>query len=205
MSVELKQPFIQISRHYTPLPDQGDGRIRLLVKRKEDGEMSRYVMALPAGAEVNVRGEYAEWELPKEEGARVVFLVGGTGIAPALQGADKVLAKDGEARVRILWAVRWPEETGGKVREMLEGLEKKFDGRLEVGMYVDSEKPLAKEVVEESVKAWGAKDVVVCGPDGFIAYWAGKKEWVGGEQLQGPLGGVVGALVKGQPVKVFKL
>ena len=204
VSVELRQPFIQIVRHYTPLPGGEDGKIRLLVKRVEQGEMSRYVMALPEGAEVGVRGEYVEWELPAEKGARVLFLAGGTGVAPALQGAEKLLRRDEQAQMRILWAVRWPEEVGGAVAEMVKGLEEKFKGRLEVKCYVDAVKPLAPTVVQEAV-SWGPSEVVVSGPDGFIGYWAGLKEWVGGEQVQGKVGGVVGHLVKETGVKVWKL
>ncbi|EFX04826.1 cytochrome c mitochondrial import factor [Grosmannia clavigera kw1407] len=36
--------------------------------------------------------------------------------------------------------------------------------------------------------------LLVSGPDGFVSSWAGPKRWAGGQERQGPLGGVLGAL-----------
>jgi hypothetical protein len=54
----------------------------------------------------------------------------------------------------------------------------------------------------------GAKEaeklVLISGPDGFIEYWAGRKVWIGGQEAQGPLGGVLGQMKLGD-WKVWKL
>ena len=36
--------------------------------------------------------------------------------------------------------------------------------------------------------------IMISGPDGFMEYWAGRKEWVGGREVQGRLGGVLGKM-----------
>jgi hypothetical protein len=113
-SVLFKQPQLQIARAYTLLPaepGQADDELRFLIRREKGGEVSSYLHRLEAGAEVEVRGPNAEYVLPEKVG-KVVFLAGGTGIAPALQIAKAVA---GEADVHILWANRQREDCeGGK-------------------------------------------------------------------------------------------
>ncbi|KAL7795425.1 hypothetical protein V8C37DRAFT_42086 [Trichoderma ceciliae] len=40
---------------------------------------------------------------------------------------------------------------------------------------------------------------MISGPDGFIAHYAGPKRWLGGQQVQGPIGGVAAQLQKRYP------
>jgi ferredoxin-NADP reductase len=115
-SVLFKQPQLQIARAYTLLPrelGQADDELRFLIRREKGGEVSGYLHRLEAGAEVEVRGPHAEYTFPEgEKVGKVVFLAGGTGIAPALQAARAVA---GEADVHILWANRQREDCeGGK-------------------------------------------------------------------------------------------
>lgn len=115
-SVLFKQPQLQIARAYTLLPrelGQADDELRFLIRREKGGEVSGYLHRLEAGAEVEVRGPHAEYVFPEEEKVgKMVFLAGGTGIAPALQAAKAVV---GEADVHILWANRQREDCeGGK-------------------------------------------------------------------------------------------
>ncbi|PRT55215.1 Cytochrome c mitochondrial import factor CYC2 [Wickerhamiella sorbophila] len=133
-SVQVKHPEIQIARKYTPLPlyymqsrENGEekallrilgsapdeGRLVLVVKKYDDGEMSRYLHSLPVGSEVELRGPYVEHKFPythadmspvrepmldlptrmKAEKPidpaaipdNIAFFTAGTGIAPALQ------------------------------------------------------------------------------------------------------------------------
>lgn len=120
-SVLFKQPQLQIARAYTLLPaepGQADDELRFLIRREKGGEVSSYLHRLEAGAEVEVRGPNAEYVLPEKVG-KVVFLAGGTGIAPALQAAKAVA---GEADVHILWANRRREDCeGGKSDTVSEG------------------------------------------------------------------------------------
>ncbi|KAH0415269.1 hypothetical protein KCU90_g14839, partial [Aureobasidium melanogenum] len=37
----------------------------------------------------------------------------------------------------------------------------------------------------------GKKIILVSGPEGFINYWAGPKQWLNGREVQGPLGGAL--------------
>jgi hypothetical protein len=137
-SVQLKQPQLQIARAYTLLPPelgQAPDELRLLIRREKGGEVSGYLHRLESGAEIEVRGPSVEYELP-EKLNKVVFLAGGTGIAPALQIARHVR---GEADLHILWASRRREDCEGGVSDTVS------DGQGWAGM----------------VKGWFGKEVVV--------------------------------------------
>lgn len=111
-SVEIKQPQLQIARSYTLLPSrstQDDGALRLLIRKEQRGEVSGYIHRLTLGAELEIRGPCAEYVLP-ENVDTVMFLAGGTGIAPALQVAESI---GHGTYMRILWANRKREDCLG--------------------------------------------------------------------------------------------
>lgn len=120
-SVQIKQPQLQIARAYTPLPPDPspkDGRsqdLRLLIRQEEGGEVSTYLHRLPESATIEIRGPNTEIELPRNI-IEVVFLAGGTGIAPAMQVAQ-ALARRTSSRMHILWANRRREECEGGVSD----------------------------------------------------------------------------------------
>lgn len=179
-SVEIKQPQLQIARHYTPLPplpalsslpsqplvdekntsessntneaqakqnsktrqsqkeqyEQAD--LRILIRRMDGGEMSNYLSRQRVGDTVWLRGPHLGFDVVRRLGnddgnggcnngvtetsririqRGVVFLAGGTGIAPGLQIAHKLLDghdSDGDqTRISILWANRWGADALG--------------------------------------------------------------------------------------------
>lgn len=262
-SVQVKQPQLQIARAYTPLPpcSEGPGRedgepedIRLLVRQERGGEVSTYLHRLPEQSTIELRGPNVECELP-DDIRDVIFLAGGTGIAPAMQIAQAMAPRTGST-MHILWANRRREECvggvnddevedrgysrsgwlsslfGGGQRAMQEGLDaahsnqgtgvivqeleglkeriQRHTGGLTVQYYVDDEKKFIKpgdvtKLLElDAPGETGSKIIFVSGPDGFITHWAGKKEWIGGREEQGRLGGMLGQMdLKGWTV--FKL
>ncbi|RYO84343.1 hypothetical protein DL766_002698 [Monosporascus sp. MC13-8B] len=127
-SVEIKQPQLQIARRYTPLPPpitaatgsgaertSEDEELRFLIRRMDGGEMSNYLSQLDVGDRVWLRGPHLGFDVARRLGGadHVVFLAGGTGVAPALQVARRLLlAKDAGrddhhgSSVSLLWANR---------------------------------------------------------------------------------------------------
>lgn len=140
-SVEIKQPQLQIARNYTPLRPaptaagagggDGDGggtaesaaHLRFLIRRYDGGEMSTYLSRLGPGDEVWLRGPHLGFDVAARLGAAgecVVFLAGGTGVAPALQVARHLLSaprsrrgKEGRLSVEIIWASRSRADCAG--------------------------------------------------------------------------------------------
>lgn len=150
-SVEVKQPQLQIARNYTPLPPlpaggggDGDGpappaQLRFLVRRYDGGEMSTYLSRLRPGDDVWLRGPHLGFDVAARLGAageRVVFLAGGTGVAPALQVARYLLPlqstqRQGKLSMEIVWASRSRADCAGcpRLHERAEG-GRGFWGRL---------------------------------------------------------------------------
>lgn len=115
--MQIKQPQLQIARSYTPLPpsdDSDDNDLRFLIRRDPHGEVSGYLHKLPLDATLDLRGPQIEYEIP-EGVEEVLFLAGGTGIAPALQLVRTLLehessVKGKHPRVQVLWANRKCED-----------------------------------------------------------------------------------------------
>jgi len=123
-SVQIKQPQLQIARAYTPLPPTSDSHkkghdepadIRLLIRHEEGGEVSTYLHRLPKGSVIELRGPNTEVELPLDI-KEVIFLAGGTGIAPAMQIAQALGRRTG-SKLHILWANRKRDECVGGVSD----------------------------------------------------------------------------------------
>lgn len=135
-SVEVKQPQLQIARNYTPLPPPpADGdqqqqqqqlQLQFYVRRYTGGEVSSYLSRLAHGDQIEIRGPHLGFDLAQRVGAgektttrrKVVFLAGGTGVAPALQAAAVLLrqADDVAVDVDVLWANRGGADCAGCAR-----------------------------------------------------------------------------------------
>lgn len=134
-SVQIKHPLLTIARLYTPLPpflsDQNEptpqekfgsvssypeeNQLRFLIRNNPDGELSKYLSRMQAGGRLELRGPYQEYELP-DDVKDVVFLVGGTGISPAIQAIHTLHEtedKGPKPSISILWANRRSEDCSG--------------------------------------------------------------------------------------------
>jgi homoaconitate hydratase len=117
-SVQVMQPELQIARSYTPLPPLENAepeRLRLFVRQEPQGEVSTFLHKISRGTVVHLRGPQLEYEIPQDVD-EVLFIAGGTGIAPALQLAHtlfkyRVSALEDGPRLRILWANRRREDS----------------------------------------------------------------------------------------------
>lgn len=261
-SVQIKQPQLQIARAYTPLPSTAEGNkeganesedVRLLIRQEAGGEVSTYLHRLPKESAIELRGPNTELTLPRDI-IEVIFLAGGTGIAPAMQVAQALARRTG-SRMHILWANRRREEciggisddTGdaamqnrvgwwrsfwspsepvvdtpladssdstakGVIVKELDALKQRSlptKGGLDVNYYVDEEHTFIQpSEIERRItrkrEGTGSRLIIVSGPEGFLEYWAGKKLWAGGREVQGPLGGQLGRMNLGE-WKVIKL
>lgn len=170
-SVEMKQPQLQIARHYTPLPPLSDaqenaGELRFLIRKMDSGEMSNYLYRLRVGDQVWLRGPHYGFDIVKRMGEAkdVVFLAGGTGVAPALQIAHKLLdgtenAPPGQRpSVRILWANRRNVDSLGRTElqgktkrigdsgvansltDQIVDLKQRHQGHFDIDYFVDEER-----------------------------------------------------------------
>lgn len=193
VSLEVKDPSMQISRFYTPLPAEpgtetaGERLVRLYFRRYERGPISGLLGRSGEDSQIEIRGPKTDAVMP-QDAERILAIVGGTGVTTALQGVGKV------GEMRVLYCVRNKEEAGLWRRFVPSGAK-----GVSVSEFVDREGGLRDEDVRDVLEEWKNKEgknyVIVSGPDGFIKYWAGPKNFVEGRETQGELGGVLGSLI----------
>ncbi len=132
------QPELQIARAYTPLPPRdGDEpeQLRLFVRQEPNGEVSTFLHTIYRGTLVHLRGPHLEYEIPTDVD-EVLFIAGGTGIAPALQVAHtlfkyRTALPDNSPKLRILWANRRQEDSyRGPVSNISQSFQEKADSNL---------------------------------------------------------------------------
>ncbi|KAL2815887.1 hypothetical protein BJX63DRAFT_151729 [Aspergillus granulosus] len=247
-SVMFKQPQLQIGRDYTPLPpvssDQdADECLRFFIRKDPFGEVSRYLHSIKIGTPIEVRGPRIECQIPPET-QTILFIAGGTGIAPALQAGHTLLRRTDEnnrPRIHILWATRqredcrggysdhtttasneagwlWPSQLFNRSKHRaaapaeskidvgtsivvkdLEALKAQYPGQVTVEYFVDEESTfIGKRSILDFTNSAVSSDeqhkrnmILVSGPEGFISYMAGPKQWAQGMELQGPLQGLI--------------
>ncbi|KAL8906233.1 MAG: hypothetical protein Q9207_002155 [Kuettlingeria erythrocarpa] len=138
-SVQIKHPLLTIARLYTPLPPflsdpneptpqekfksvsvyPEENQLRFLIRNNPDGELSKYLARMQAGGRLELRGPYQEYELP-DDVKHVIFLVGGTGISPAIQAIHTFHENEDNGpkpSISILWANRRSEDCLGGMME----------------------------------------------------------------------------------------
>lgn len=198
----------RVMRAYTPTsrPDQ-QGYFDLLIKSYEFGKLSPHLHSLRPGNSVEVRGPVGRFRYtpnkyvsPQSMG----LVAGGTGLTPCLQVIRCVLEGNGggkQAEDRTCFTLLFQNRTEEDIllREELDGLEKRFPGRLRVIYFLSN--PATKEfgastaATSAQIKRNGAGDgygrevrgyinaevvqavlrpercpfVCVCGPSGFNA------------------------------------
>ena len=130
VSIEAKQPQLQIARAYTPLPPlpgaagaAGDEPVlRFFIRHDENGEMSGYLKRLLLGATIFLRGPNIELKLPGDVD-KILFLAGGTGIAPALQVAYALSGSRDNCKMKptmhVLWANKRKEDCMGGLSDTI--------------------------------------------------------------------------------------
>ncbi|KAF9892170.1 hypothetical protein FE257_002576 [Aspergillus nanangensis] len=121
-SVMFKQPQLQIGRDYTPLPSTSEEEahsLRFFIRKDPFGEVSRYLHSLELGTPIEVRGPKIECEIPSNT-QQILFIAGGTGIAPALQAGHTLLRRTDpthQPRIHILWANRRRQDCAGGISD----------------------------------------------------------------------------------------
>lgn len=208
-AVSIAQPEMQIARAYTPLPPTGSedkcDELRFLIRVERGGEVSGYLNRLPVGSKVLLR----EGRGPGSAGLNVedmhnmgvenmVFLVGGTGIAPAMQFAHSLLEEeqwqDWRPKMHIVWANRRREDCLGdngdsatddgrrlnRIVMELEALKSKHPDQLSIDYVVDEERTSIDESrVLQIARTMPASThrtnyIFVSGPQGFVKYFSGQ-------------------------------
>ena len=102
----------QAERSYSIASAPESGRIELLVERLEDGEVSSYLTEeLRTGDGLELRGPIGGWfAWDVNEGGPLLFVAGGSGIAPLMAMARHRKAAGSDVPIRLLYSSRSYEE-----------------------------------------------------------------------------------------------
>ncbi|KAG2188038.1 hypothetical protein INT44_000789, partial [Umbelopsis vinacea] len=137
-SVYIKDDSIQIMRPYTPINDPSvDGHIDLLVKRYEQGSISKMLCRSKPGEEVFVRGPMVEFEYPSATYKHVAMIAGGTGITPMYQLIRHILSDPKECQTKMTLIYANKTEQDILLRNELADLEKQHPDRLDIHYTLD--------------------------------------------------------------------
>ena len=157
-SVQVMQPELQIARSYTPLPPNNstpDEQIRLLVRKEPQGEVSGFLHKLAPGTIVHLRGPHPEYRIP-DDIDEILFLAGGTGVAPALQVAyslytARAMPPGRTPKMHILWANRRREDSyAGLKPSPVEELRASIMAKVRAGLDFDRAEKQPKKLKQSS-------------------------------------------------------
>ncbi|KAJ3146823.1 hypothetical protein HDU86_008381 [Geranomyces michiganensis] len=206
--VVVKDHTCQVARSYTPVT-YARGHFDLLVKKYENGSVSRFLHDTPVGEFIEMRGPIVTLPYEANSVADIGMIAGGTGITPMYQLIKRILRDpDDETRVTLLFANRTAADI--LLYNELQILAAAKPDRLRVVYTVDSAsgakdmpentaaapKPLSVGLIDKAIIAKHMPPpelgreaaILVCGPDGFIRHISGAKP---NDVDQGPLGGLL--------------
>ena len=122
----LRKPYSIAS---APFEAVRDGVIELLIQVEDAGGPDPHLELAELGRAIDVEGPFGNFGLPPAgDGRPLLFVAGGTGIAPLRSMLVEALDRDARAHPSVIYSARAPEELA--YREELEALA--IDGRLDL-------------------------------------------------------------------------
>ncbi|KAI9262712.1 hypothetical protein BY458DRAFT_491348 [Sporodiniella umbellata] len=200
----IKDDAIQVMRPYTPINANPykDGFVDLLVKKYENGSVSRTLTAFePQVHQVHIRGPMEEeYQYKQNSLDEVGMIAGGTGISPMYQIICRILEdpEDQKTRIWLLYGNKTLQDV--LLKPELDKLQEKYSERFKV-KYVLENPPkdwkdtgyVSKEMIEDimSKDSTIRRKVFVCGPDGLLKSVSGERAR---DYSQGKLSGILSEL-----------
>jgi len=187
-----------VVRPYTPVsPPDTPGELTLLIKRYEQGLMSKYIHSLKEGSTLSIKGPILKFPYKANEFDQVALIGGGSGITPLYQLLDHALSEpSNRTKFTLIYANVSPSDI--LIRKELDALQQQHPETFEIVYVIDKtvegwigatgyvnedliKKHVASKDLGEKVK------VFVCGPPGQVASIAGPKAGMQQGQLSGIL------------------
>jgi ferredoxin-NADP reductase len=104
----LRKPYSIAS---APWEVQNTGVMQVLVQIDDSGALDPHLELAAPGTQLDVEGPFGTFQLPAETDRRpVLFIAGGTGIAPFRSMIMERLARPGAQQVVLVYSVRAPDE-----------------------------------------------------------------------------------------------
>ncbi|KAJ9295528.1 hypothetical protein DTO271G3_5984 [Paecilomyces variotii] len=166
-----------VSRSYTPVSNNTDlGRIELLVKVYEGGQMTKHLESMEIGDTIEIRGPKGAMQYSRSYAKHIGMIAGGTGITPMYQLIRAICEDEGDnTQVSLLYANNTEEDI--LLKEELDSFAQRFPHKFKVTYVLsrpsDSWKGPKGFVTTDLIKerlAPVSKDskVLLCGPPPMI-------------------------------------
>ncbi|KAI9010487.1 hypothetical protein CLU79DRAFT_710438 [Phycomyces nitens] len=201
-SVYIKDDSIQVMRPYTPinLNPYRDGHVDLLIKRYENGSVSRMLSKADLHDVIHVRGPMIEYDYQPNSRQEIGMIAGGTGITPMYQLIQHILHNPADkTKMWLVYGSR--SENDILLWKELDKLAAENKDRLRIVYLVDHSKGKVQQegyVSEEIIKSLmeegdepKSRLVFVCGPDKMLAHVCGERAR---DFSQGKVSGILGRL-----------
>lgn len=166
----LRKPYSIAS---APFEAARDGSIELLIQVEDAGGPDPHLELAEPGRAVDIEGPFGQFGLPPEgTDGPLLFVAGGTGIAPLRSMIVEALHRDPSAHPSVLYSARAPEELA--YREELEGLA--TAGRLDLYVTVTRDNlavwsgrhgRIDEGLLKSALPAPGAR-CLICGPPALV-------------------------------------
>ncbi|GES77497.1 NADH-cytochrome b5 reductase-like protein [Rhizophagus clarus] len=196
--VLVKDDSSQIVRPYTPISLVNElNHIDLMVKRYDNGHMSKLIHSLKVGDKIDVKGPITTLPYSANMKKHIGMICGGTGITPMHQLIDCILRNpEDKTKVYLIYANISKEDI--LLYEELEKWAKEKPEQLKIYYTLDNPPKdnwaqgvgfVSQQMVKENIPA-PSDDVLVlvCGPGGMMRHVSGTKNR---DRSQGPVEGIL--------------
>ena len=171
-------------RPYTPTTSNEEkGLMELVVKGYEQGKVSKFIVNLQIGDELEMKGPFKKYPYRPNTKAAIGMIAGGSGITPMVQVVKEVLRNaDDTTQVRLLFANVSEEDI--ILRNELDALAYMYPDRFQVAYCLDTPPEnwdgysgyITKEMVEEFLPPPSQDNLMmVCGPPPMMFHISGNK------------------------------
>jgi len=173
----------EVVRPYTPINTKVDGSMTLLIKKYDQGVMSKHVHNLREGDQLEIKGPLMKFQYAPNSNKEIGMIAGGTGITPMLQVINEIVSNPSDkTQIKLIFANIAEEDI--LLRSQLDDLQNKHKN---LKIYHVLEKPpknwkggvgyVNKQMVKDWMPSPNDKNfkVLVCGPLGMMKQMTGPK------------------------------
>ncbi|RLN84130.1 hypothetical protein BBJ28_00005579 [Nothophytophthora sp. Chile5] len=181
---------------YTPTNTNAEkGELELVVKGYPKGKLSKHIVNLAVGDELEMKGPFVKFEYKPNQYKAMGFICGGSGLTPALQVA-KEICRNPDDNTQVVLVFCNQSERDIMLRDELDALQYMYP-QFQVHYVVDKAAPgwegrtgyVTKELIQELLPAAADQNFIgVCGPPPMMDAISGNKA---PDRSQGELKGLL--------------
>jgi len=95
----------EVIRPYTPIEQTQNGVVKLLIKRYDQGTMSKYISSLKVGDVLDIKGPIPKIKYSANMKENIGMVAGGTGITPMIQVLETIFNNNGDkTQISLIFA-----------------------------------------------------------------------------------------------------